>query len=272
MKTVLLSQEEVKSLITMKEAVEICDKTFQGMGEGTVINPTKLTLDLGEVSSYPAYEGFMNAMPAYVGWQDVAGLKWIGGFLGERKKAGLPYLTSLILLIDPKIGNFTAVIEGAHITNLRTGAQTAVALKYLLNKKSINVGIYGAGVQGHTQTDAISQIFDIDELRVYDIKKEAALKFAKNMEHAVKGRIIIVDNPKEAAEGDVVITVTQSKERFVKNDWIQPGTIFFPMGSYQECENDLILNIDKIIVDQVLYRLDLDLLIWILTARDLSHE
>jgi alanine dehydrogenase len=55
MKTVLLSQEEVKSLITMKEAVEICDKTFQGMGEGTVINPTKLTLDLGDFRQYEWY-------------------------------------------------------------------------------------------------------------------------------------------------------------------------------------------------------------------------
>lgn len=251
MDTILLSQEKVKSLITMKEAVDICDKTFQGMGEGTVINPTKLTLDLGEVSSYPAYEGFMNAMPSYVGWLDTAGLKWVGGFLGERKKMGLPYLTSLITLIDPKIGNFKAIMEGAYITNIRTGAQTAVALKYLVNKKSINVGIFGAGVQGHTQTEAISQVFDINELRVYDINKEASLKFAKNMEYAVKGKIIIVDNPEKAAEGDAIITVTQSKERFVKNEWIKPGSIFFPMGSYQECENDLILNIDKIIVDHI---------------------
>ncbi|HHW32234.1 MAG TPA: ornithine cyclodeaminase family protein [Clostridiaceae bacterium] len=251
MKTLLLSQEEVKSLITMEEVVEICDKTFQGMGDGTVINPTKLTLDLGEASSYPPYEGFMNAMPAYIGWLDVAGLKWVGGFLGERKKMGLPFLTSLILLINPRIGNFKAVMEGAHITNLRTGAQTAIFLKYLVDKKSINIGLYGAGMQGHTQTEAISKVLDIDELRVYDINKEAALRFARNMEHAVKGRIIIVDDPKEAAEGDAIITVTQSKERFVKNDWIKPGSMFFPMGSYQECENDLILNMDKIIVDHV---------------------
>ena len=108
--TVLLSQEDIRKVMDLKEVVEITEKTFKGFGEGTTINPTKVGLDLGETAAYPPYQGFMNAMPAYVGWNDVAGIKWAGGFLGERKKMGLPYITSLILLINPKIGNFTAVM------------------------------------------------------------------------------------------------------------------------------------------------------------------
>ena len=73
MSTVLLSRSEVKSLMTMKEVVEIAEKTFKGFGEGTTINPTKVGLDLGETAECPPYEGFMNAMPAYVGWLDTAG-------------------------------------------------------------------------------------------------------------------------------------------------------------------------------------------------------
>lgn len=249
--TLLLSQEQIKSLITMKEVVEIVDKTFIGFGEGTTINPAKVNLDLGETAPYPSYSGFMNAMPAYVGWLDSAGLKWAGGFLGERKKLGLPYITSMILLIDPKIGYFRAVMDGAHITNLRTGAQTAVALKYLHKKKTIRIGLFGAGMQGHTQTMAISELFDIEELRVYDINKEASLKFKEDMKDYVKGEIIIANTPEEAAVGEAVICVTQSKDKFVKNEWIKPGMILFPMGSYQECENEFILKADKIIVDHV---------------------
>lgn len=103
--------------------------------------PTKLGLDLGETASYPPYHGFMNAMPAYVGWLNSAGVKWAGGILGKRKDIGLPYITSLILLIDPEIGNFKAVMDGAYITNLRTGAQTAAALKYITKKKKITLGL-----------------------------------------------------------------------------------------------------------------------------------
>ena len=250
MKTVLLSKSDIEKVMTMKEVVEIVDKTYVGFGEGKVINPTKVGLDLGETAEWPPYKGFMNAMPAYVGWLDSAGIKWAGGFL-DNAKIGLPYITGMILLIDPRTGHFKAVMEGAKITNMRTGAQAAVALKYLHNKKSIKIGLYGAGMQGHYQTMAISQLFDIEELKVYDIKREASEKFAEDMKNIVPGKIIIADSPEEAADGDAVICVTQSKDKFVKNSWVKPGTILFAMGSYQECDDDFILAADKIIVDHI---------------------
>ena len=250
MKTKLISRAQIMSLMTEKEVVEIVDKTYVGFGEGKVINPTKIGLDLGETAKWPPYKGFMNAMPAYVGWLDSAGIKWAGGFL-DNAKLGIPYIRGMILLIDPRTGQFKAVMDGAEITNMRTGAQAAVALKYLHNKKSIRIGLYGAGMQGHFQTKAISQLFDIEELKVYDIKREASEKFAADMKNIVAGNIIIADSPRGAAVGDAVICVTQSKDKFVKNDWIRPGTILFTMGSYQECDDEFILSADKIIVDHI---------------------
>jgi len=158
--TMLLSQKEIQSLISMSDIVDYVDKTYQGMGNGTVVNPTKVNLDLGETATYPAYAGFMNAMPAYVGWLDSAGIKWGGGFLGARREKGFPYVTSLILLIDPVLGHFRAVMDGAFITNYRTGAQTAVTLKYVYGGgEKLRLGLFGAGMQGHTQTMAISELF-----------------------------------------------------------------------------------------------------------------
>jgi ornithine cyclodeaminase/alanine dehydrogenase len=235
----------------MKDVVEICDKTFEGFGSGTTINPTKVTLDLGETSDYPPYEGFMNAMPAYVGHLDTAGMKFVGGFNGERKRCQLPYLTGIIVLIDPRTGRFTGILEGAYITNLRTGAQTALALKYIKKSTTIRIGLFGAGMQGHTQTMAISELFDIEQLTVYDINRESAEKFKLNMEPYVKGDITIADSPRQAANADAVISVTQSKDKFLRDEWIRPGTAVFPMGSYQECEDALLLNADKIIVDHI---------------------
>jgi len=102
METLLLNKETIKKLIDMNDAIKAVEETFKGMGEGAVINPAKLTLDLGEISSWPPYKGFMNAMPAYVGWLDSAGLKWVGGFL-ENRERNLPYLTGMILLITKHI-------------------------------------------------------------------------------------------------------------------------------------------------------------------------
>ena len=59
--TVLLSQEDIRKVMDLKEVVEITEKTFKGFGEGTTINPTKVGLDLGETAAYPPYQGFMNA-------------------------------------------------------------------------------------------------------------------------------------------------------------------------------------------------------------------
>ena len=250
MDTLLLSKADIEKVMTMKDVVEIIDKTYIGFGEGKVSNPTKVGLDLGETAAWPPYKGFMNAMPAYVGWLDSAGIKWAGGFL-DNAKIGLPYITGMILLIDPKTGQFKAVMDGAEITNMRTGAQATVALKYLHNNKSIKIGLYGAGMQGHYQTMAIAQLFDIEELKVYDIKREASERFADDMKDTVTGNIIIVDSPEEAADGDAVICVTQSKDKFVKNSWVKPGTILFAMGSYQECDDDFILSADEIIVDHI---------------------
>jgi ornithine cyclodeaminase/alanine dehydrogenase-like protein (mu-crystallin family) len=250
METVLLSQQDIQQVVTMKDVVEIAEKTFKGMGEGTVVNPTKVGLDLGESAAWPPYKGFMNAMPAYVGWLDSAGIKWAGGFL-DNQKIGLPYISSMILLIDPKNGQFRAAMDGALITNLRTGAQSAVALKYFHPKKSLRLGLYGAGAQGRTQTRAMAELFQIETLTVYDIRREAAEKFAAEMRAVVTGKIVIADSPQQAADGDAVICVTQSKDKFVKEAWVKPGTVLFPMGSYQECEDACILKADKIVVDHI---------------------
>lgn len=169
----------------------------------------------------------------------------------DNYKVGLPYITGIICLINPRNGQFIAIMDGAEITNMRTGAQSAVTLKYLHNKKSIKIGLYGAGMQGRYQTMAISQLFEIEELKVFDINMDAAEKFKQDMKSIVSGNIIIVDYPEKAADGDAIICVTQSKDKFIKNSWVKPGTILFAMGSYQECDDEFILASDKIIVDHI---------------------
>ena len=176
--------------------------------------------------------------------------------MGERKKRNIPYCSSLIMLVNPHINNFISVLDGALITNMRTGAQTAVALKYLFNhgssqRRPIRLGIYGAGMQGHMQTRAIATLFHIEELRIYDVSRPALERFRADMQDVVPGKIILCDDPSQAAQGDAVICVTQSKDEFLKEEWLSPDTIVFPMGSYQECEDAVLLHADKIVVDHV---------------------
>ena len=252
MDTLLLNASDIKSLITIKEVVDICDQVFCGFGEGTVDNPSKVHLGLGDNGLPPHYNAGMNAMPAYIGFQDLAGLKWAGGFNGKRVARGLPFLNAMILLCDPQMGNFLSVMDGTLITNMRTGGQTAAIMRYLFpGQKKVRVGLYGAGAQARTQTMAVASVFDIDQLTVYDVFPAAAQKFKADMEEYVKGSIIVADRPEQAAQGDVVISVTLATDGFIKKDWISPGTVYFALGSFQEAEYAVFLDADHIVVDHI---------------------
>lgn len=83
--------------------------------------------------------------------------------------------------------------------------------------KDLKIGLYGAGMQGRTQTVEISEIFDISELKIYDTRKEAALDFAKSMQTYVKGDIVVCELPEQVTGGaDAVISVTQAQEPYIK--------------------------------------------------------
>ena len=250
MNTLLLNRAEIEQVISMRDVVEIVENTFRGLGDGTVVNPTKAALDLGEGSSWPAYKGFMNAMPAYVGWLDSAGLKWVGGFRDNLTR-GLPFITAMTLLIDPRTGQFLSIMDGALITNLRTGAQAAVPLRRLHGGDRIRIGLYGAGAQGRTATRAIAEVFHIDSLKVYDVRPEAAEQFAREIAPVVQGGISVVESPEDAADSDAIVCVTTSREKFLRDAWIKPGTTVLALGSYQECEDAFVVRADKIFVDHM---------------------
>ena len=127
MKTLLLNEQQVKSLLTMKEAVDICDKTFADLALGNTLNPAKVNLNLGdsEPTKLP-YKASLNAMPAYIGWQDVAGMKWAGGFGKGRIEIGRPFLNALILLIQPNYGDFQAVMDGSCVPARRVLSACAI--------------------------------------------------------------------------------------------------------------------------------------------------
>lgn len=250
MDTLLLSREDIARVVSMQDVVEAVEQTFRGMGEGTVVNPTKAALDLGESAPWPAYAGFMNAMPAYVGWCDSAGVKWVGGFRGNAAR-GLPFISAMTMLIDPRTGQFLAVMDGGLITNLRTGAQAAVPLKWLHGGRRIRVGLYGAGAQARTAIRAIAELFEIERLTLYDVRREAALAFVRELAPAVHGCLAVADAPEQAAEADAIVCVTTARDKFLRADWIRPGATVMALGSYQECEDALVLAADKILVDHV---------------------
>ena len=257
MGVILLTEKDVKDLLTMKDAIEVCEKTFANWGEGKVVCPAKVTLELGEDAEWPPFKNGLNAMPAYIDWMNSAGIKCIGGSLNNPSQ-GLPYIIALILLFSPKTGIFKAIMDGEQITNYRTGAQAAIAAKHLSGKKTIRLGIIGAGAQGRTQLKAFNEVFSISNLAIYDISSDASKRYVEEMSSQVNSPIEIQNNPREVFEkSDVVVSVSHGRDKFIKNDWLRPGQIVLPMGSFTECEDKVFLDGKKVIVDhpeQALHR------------------
>jgi len=250
-KTKLIGMDRIQSLTNMDEINQIVDKTFREFGRRRIKNPTKVTLDLGNNSDWPDYEGYMNAMPAYIEWLDVAGIKWVGGFDGKRKEANYPYITGMILMIDPQMGTFETILDGTFITNMRTGAQTAVILKNLgfEREQDITVGLYGTGMQAKTSLMALSEWYNIQEVKLSNHRYESVPPFIDEIEHLIDGSINYKEDPAEASDADVVITATKAEEPIIHSEWIKPDTVLIPLGSSHEIDNQTIADADYVIVD-----------------------
>lgn len=252
-KTKLLDIEMIEAMTSMEEINQIVDKTFQEFGRRRVKNPTKVTLDLGQNQAWPDYDGFMNAMPAYIEWLDVAGLKWVGGFNGKRKEAGLPYINGMILMIDPQMGTFETILDGTFITNMRTGAQSAVAMKNLGfdRDQEITLGIFGTGEQANTQLMAIKEWYNIKEVKLWNHKSDSAEEFIDRWQDTVDFPINYYEDGADASDADVIVTVTKSKDPVINYDWLKPNTVVIPLGSDTEIDNQTIVNADYLVVDHV---------------------
>ncbi|MGX7348046.1 ornithine cyclodeaminase family protein [Aerococcus vaginalis] len=259
-KTLLLKREDIEKIMSIRDVNDAVLDTFVGYGEDSVKNPTKVTLDLGQAEDWPNYDGFVNAMPAYLGNEDIAGLKWVAGIKGERKEAGLPYITALIALLEPRLGKFIAVMDGTLITDLRTGSQAANAIRLLAgDKKEISLGLYGSGRQAETTLITTSDLYDITDLYLWNHNQENAEKFAEKMKDYVKGEIHVVDadKPEDASNEPFTVTATGAPDAIVKGEWFDKGQAIICLGSGQEADRDLILGSDEIITDhadQALHR------------------
>ncbi len=241
--TLLLSGEHVQQCLDMLTCLKIVEGVFKAHGEGTVVMPPKLSLSL------EGAEGWINAMPAYLRTHEAAGLKWAGGWRRNIEK-GLPYIMATIILIESQTGLLRCVMEGGFITDLRTGAATGVAAKYLAKKNSRVVGLIGAGAQGRMQVRALSHVFPLEEVRVMDIAREATRRFVQEMHKELGISIRGVRRNEEAVEGaDIVVTATTSDDVLVRKEWVSKGAFIATLGSYPELDSQLIFDAEKVVVD-----------------------
>jgi len=193
----VLGRRDLEGLaVTPSEVVEVLEDAFRQKAAGLVQNPPKPTVK-------PRPDAFMNAMPAYLGGSDRAGIKWVSGFEGNREQ-GLPYIYGAFLLSDAGTGRPLALMDGGWITEMRTAGVSGVVLRHVAPVRR-RLAIVGCGAQGRRHLEFIlSERPGIEEVRAFD-RRPAAVSTL--LEGAGGRRSVEARSVREALEGaDVVVT------------------------------------------------------------------
>jgi len=250
METLLLTEKDVKQLLSMDEVVKAVESAFKEKGLNRVQMPAKLYL------FYKKYYGDLRAMPSYLEGMDISAVKVVNVHPDNRAKHNLPTVMATIILVDPKTGAPLAMMGGTWITDMRTGASGGVAAKYLARKDSKIVGFVGAGAQSKTQLMALLALYGrLEEVRVWSRTKDTREKFVIEMQPTSKGleRMFSVESVREAVEGaDIVVTTTPSREPLLSEEWVSEGMHFNCIGADAPGKEELdpkILTQAKIVVD-----------------------
>lgn len=237
-----LTEDDVKQCITTAEAVRLAKRGIVADGQGKVVG-SKFYMSLGR-------DGFIKPFAGYIDGDKIAFVKTFTLFPKNPEKQKLPATNSFVILFTADTGIPVCFMEATWITGVKTGASSAITAKYLAKKNSKVVTIFGAGFQGRTHLDSIVEVFKIEEVKIVDISRRAAERYAKEMGDKHKLKVTIMESNEMAVrESDIIFTVTTGSGVMVRRDWLSPGAFVAKLGTYQEIDPELILQVDKFIVD-----------------------
>jgi ornithine cyclodeaminase/alanine dehydrogenase-like protein (mu-crystallin family) len=234
MSMLYLTEKDVRDLLPMTNCIELMQTAFQRLASGEALNHPRrrLILPTGSVLHYMAAGD--------------------GQYYGAKIYATNPRYGAhfLFLLYRAADAQPLAIIEANHLGQIRTGAASGLATKFMARKDAATLAIIGSGFQARTQLEAMLAVREISHVRVWsrDPAKRAAFAAETNTR--------AVETAEQAVRGaQIVVTATNAKEPVLSSDWIEPGTHINVMGSNQatrrEIPAELVRRADLIVVDSI---------------------
>lgn len=216
MPILMLSEQDVRGLLTMEMALEAVEDALRRMA-------------LAEAENVPRARCRTDHVMLHV----LAGASKTLGYVGYKA-----YTTARggahfhIGLSDGKSGELLALIQADYLGQVRTGAASGVATRYMARADASDVGLFGTGKQARTQAWAVCQVRHVRRLQVYSPNEENRRKFAREMRDVCRCDIEPVPRPELAAEKkDIVITATSSRVPVLHGDWLAEGAHLNVIGS-----------------------------------------
>jgi ornithine cyclodeaminase len=216
----------------------------QGRGQ-TVIEPRV------HLEPDPAFRGHFNVLRGYIAPLELAGVKIVGDYIDNYQR-GLPSEMALLNLFDPTSGMPVALLDAAAITDMRTGAMTAVGAKYLARKDSKVLGHIGARGTAYWNVRLLDHLFDFAEIRVHSRRPESREAFAERLTRDLGKPVVATDDWESCLAGaDIQVEAARlaQPEPLFKAEWVKPGNFVVPYGTVSAHELGLTDVMDKLVVD-----------------------
>ena len=216
----------------------------QGKGE-TVIEPRV------HLEPDASFHGHFNVLRGYVAPLNLAGVKIVGDFVDNYKR-GYPSEFGVLNLFDPRTGVPKAILDATVITDMRTGAVTALGAKHLARKGSKVLGHIGARGTAYWNVRLLDHLFDFDEIRIHSRRPESRDAFGAKLEQDLGKKITVTDNWRDCVEGaDIIVEASRlsAPEPMLKTEWIKKGAFVVPYGTMSAVELSLTDIMDKLVVD-----------------------
>jgi alanine dehydrogenase len=226
---------------------EILDSTRAVLGaqgrRETVIEPRAHLFPRGAAGHFNVLRG---ATPEH------AGVKVVGDYVDNHLR-GLPSELALLLLMDPETGVPVAILDATAITEIRTGAVTAVGAEYLASSGARSLGHVGARGTSYWNVRLLCRVLpQLEEIRVHSRRPESREAFAQRLSADLRREVRAAQTWEECVRGaDVIVEASRltKPEPLLRTSWIAPGALVIPYGTVSAVELDLIDVMDKVVVD-----------------------
>ncbi len=228
MKTRLLSRQDIESFFTMRICMAAVEKAFADLATGKAALPQRTPI------AVPDQHGVALFMPAHIKSLGALGAKVVTVYKDNVAKHNLPTVLGTIILLDEATGFPVALLEGGHLTAMRTGAVSGVATKYMAKPEAKIAALFGTGVQAFTQVLGVHEARPLTKLFAYSIDPpESRKRFADQITARTGIPVELVEDPAAAiARADIVILATTAATPIVDGRWLRPGTHINGVGSH----------------------------------------
>ena len=233
--------------ITDDEILQAIETSLAAQGRGeTVIEPRM------HLKPDPKVNGHFNVLRGAIGAPiNAAGVKVVGDYVDNYKR-GLPSEMAILNLFDPATGMPKAILDATAITDMRTGAVTAIGAKYLARKGSRVLGHIGARGTAYWNVRLLDKLFDFDEIRVHSRRPESRDSFAERLTQDLGKPVRAMADWESTVRGaDIVVEASRllQPEPLLKTGWIKPGALVVPYGTMSAVELSLTDIMAKMVVD-----------------------